>query len=46
MPVIRQRPQLEDLQKCFDLPLGEAAKKLGMGRTLLKQICRRYNIKR
>eukprot|EP01080_Neovahlkampfia_damariscottae_P012318 gene12318-5992_t len=46
MPVSRKRPTFEELQKFFYKPLNVAAKKLGIGRTLLKQICRQYGIKR
>jgi hypothetical protein len=38
--------QLEDLRKCFNMPIAAVAKKFGICATLLKKICRRYGIQR
>jgi hypothetical protein len=37
---------LDELRMYFDKPIEEAAKTIGICSTLLKKICRRYNIKR
>jgi hypothetical protein len=37
---------LEALAACYDMPREDAARKLGIGCTCLKKICRRYGIKR
>lgn len=37
---------LQELRLYFDKPIEEAAKAIGICSTLLKKICRRYNIKR
>jgi hypothetical protein len=37
---------LDELRQYFDKPIEEAAKAIGICSTLLKKICRRYNIKR
>lgn len=38
--------ELDDIQKCFDLPIKEAAKELHVGVTRLKRRCRELNITR
>jgi hypothetical protein len=46
MPTVKQRPNYDEIAKYFHLPLSEASIQLGIGRTLLKQSCRYYNIGR
>ena len=36
----------EDLVAVFHLPVAEASKRLGLGTTALKRVCRQYNVKR
>ncbi|DAZ95977.1 TPA: hypothetical protein N0F65_009278 [Lagenidium giganteum] len=38
--------QLEDLRKCFNMPIAAVARKFGICATLLKKICRRHGIQR
>lgn len=38
--------QLEDLKKCFNMPIATVARKFGICATLLKKICRRHGIQR
>jgi uncharacterized coiled-coil DUF342 family protein len=37
---------IDDLREYFHLPLYDAAKKFGIGMTLLRRLCRKYNIKK
>jgi hypothetical protein len=46
MPIVKKRPTYEEIEQYFFEPLSVAAEKLGIGRTLLKQICRQHNIQR
>jgi hypothetical protein len=46
MPMNKKRPTLEDLKMFFDFPLEFVAKHFNIGRTLLKQICRKNGIKK
>lgn len=38
--------QLEDLRRCFNMPIAAVARKFGICATLLKKICRRHGIQR
>lgn len=38
--------QLEDLRKCFNMPIASVARQFGICATLLKKICRRHGIQR
>ncbi|KAF1336563.1 Nlp7 protein, partial [Globisporangium splendens] len=38
--------QLDDLRKCFNMPIAAVARKFGICATLLKKICRRHGIQR
>ncbi|TMW69439.1 hypothetical protein Poli38472_001595 [Pythium oligandrum] len=38
--------QLEDLRKCFNMPIATVARQFGICATLLKKICRRHGIQR
>jgi hypothetical protein len=38
--------QLEDLRKCFNMPIAAVARQFGICATLLKKICRRHGIQR
>ena len=38
--------ELEDLRKCFNMPIAAVARKFGICATLLKKICRRHGIQR
>ncbi|XP_076898638.1 protein RKD4-like [Bidens hawaiensis] len=43
----RARPlEFEDIERCFEMPITKAAKKLNVGLTMLKKRCRELNIKR
>lgn len=41
MPPSKKRPSREEIESKFHLPLSEAAKELGICRTLLKRTCRK-----
>lgn len=36
----------EELSECFNMPSEDAAKKLGVGLTVLKRICRKFGVPR
>lgn len=38
--------QLDDLRRCFNMPIAAVARKFGICATLLKKICRRHGIQR
>ncbi|KAJ0408456.1 hypothetical protein ATCC90586_008394 [Pythium insidiosum] len=38
--------ELEDLRKCFNMPIATVARQFGICATLLKKICRRHGIQR
>ncbi|CAM8940039.1 unnamed protein product [Rhodiola kirilowii] len=38
--------ELEEIQKYFDMPITDAAKKMNVGLTVLKKRCRELNIMR
>lgn len=38
--------ELDDLRKCFNMPIAAVARKFGICATLLKKICRRHGIQR
>ncbi|GAB2249727.1 hypothetical protein Droror1_Dr00013086 [Drosera rotundifolia] len=46
MNKVSERLEYEEIQKCFEMPISKAAKKLGVGLTVLKKRCRELDIRR
>jgi hypothetical protein len=44
--IVSKEITLEQLRRCFHMPITEVARHFGMCTTLLKKVCRRLNIKR
>ena len=45
MPPAKKKPSLEEIEALYHLPIAEAAQRLGICKTLLKQVCRKLNSK-
>eukprot|EP01080_Neovahlkampfia_damariscottae_P007480 gene7480-11804_t len=46
MPPAKKKPTREEIEELYHLPIAEAAQRLGICKTLLKQVCRKLNIEK